>query len=180
MKKWFAVCLGAFISFGCATTQMEDFKIDAAATAQAPWEVGEVFSDAKCPLKLGAKCTRVFLGVTDQGHKVLQEFYSDGKKATDPYLIISDVSWEEVAQLDNLPSSRNAVDIVEGRLRAWYPSGAKYVEFVKNKSGNIQWTEWYESGGKKREMELKDGAGYIKEWDEKGNVTREQRTDKSE
>ncbi|MGL4666671.1 MAG: hypothetical protein ACRCWR_01925 [Saezia sp.] len=172
MKKLFVTCFSVFLLLGCASTPQgqtsSPFAIDAAATAKAPWKAGEVIADSiSCPVKQEQGCYRVFLGVTHDGHKVLQEFYNEGKlKATDPFLIKPTVEWKNIEQMDEVD---NPLDILDSNLKAWYPAGTKHLEWVKNDAGHYQVTMWHESGKKK--MQANFIGGEIKDltpWDEEG------------
>lgn len=147
MKKWFVILLSALLLQQGVVFAQEapalPFEIDTVATAQAPWKVGEVTSSARCSLEQEG-CYRIFLGVTAKGQTVLQEFYSEGKaELTDPFLVKSEISWEEIRELDKV---KNPLEILDSNLVARYPAGAKYVEIILDGKGGAYMVKWTEDG----------------------------------
>lgn len=118
MKKLFAVLFCSLVIAGYAFADEPSYEIDPVATANAPWKVGEkIIKEGSC---LGEKNYRKFLGVTQSGLALVQNFYSSGKKFTNPFLI-------PVRNAD-----KNTEDLcmrgMEGDYTVWYENGQKALE----------------------------------------------------
>jgi len=177
MKKLWAMLFCAVMLAGCVSTPKEEsalpFEIDPVATAEAPWAVGERIPDAMCSAPESRKCYRVFLGVTPDGHKVVQEFYAGDEVFSDPFLIKPTVDWDGIRALGYTVPYVQAVD---GRLTYWFPNGAKFAELVKNGDETLEVTMWHENGQVESYVYIKDGVvADAKEWDEQGSLIWEER-----
>ena len=183
VKKVFASLFCAFVVVGCAvtdntpTTENALYEIDPIATAKAPWSVGERIGPVSClyPEMRGLNpiprpCYRVFEGVTRQGFRIIQDFYADGSKASELYLVHPTVSFSDIADSRDYTSY---IDVLYGAYKGWYPNGSIFIEFVVDDrySGIVR--RWHENGKMSSEIEFIDRE-IIREnvWDLDGNPIR--------
>lgn len=158
MKKLLIALSSAFCIVGVHAQEAPSYQIDPAATANAPWKVGEKIVRAEpCDDKV---CYRVFLGVLVEGYSLIQMFYISGNKFTDPYKVF--INGNE--------------HIVNGKLIFWYENGQKKMEvFMQLGIKNGPAVSWYENGFKQDEGFFLNGRpiGVWRLWDENGNLTDE-------
>lgn len=170
MRTLYVLSYGLFLSIfvlcGCT-----DFghTIDLKATASAPWKQNaEVFRYDPWVLfaprttmsgKPDRRVTRRFLGVTTNGLYLVQDFYANGRKLTDPFLIIKsgDVTRLEIStdslMLSRIGLSSNVSDLpadalwtildgyIEGRLALWEPTGHPIAELFYENGQLIRFTK---------------------------------------
>lgn len=164
MKKLLITLFSALVLAGCAN---DPYKIDPVATAKAQWEVGELIFKEEPHFENSRY--RKFLGITDAGQVLIQEFYTrSGKKATNPFLVSS----IEAAKLDGGSFERE----IDGVMILWYENGQKALEgnFQKGKVQGV-FREWHDNGQKSLEGHVKNNTevGVWRERDKKGNLTKE-------
>lgn len=119
-----------------------EIQIDTQATASAPWKVGDTIVTLPCN-ELANTCYRTFLGLTSQGYRVVQDFYENGQKATDPFLIRPNIAFSSLSEVN---STTAFMDALYGNYKSWYPSGAKNSEINVNHTGAGNIKVWYENG----------------------------------
>lgn len=91
---------------------------------------------------------RKFIEKNKDGYYLVQEFYKDGKKYTDPFLL-KDYKEAMKTSHDILGCGYPDPIIIEGKYTAYYPNGQKWSEGVyKNGYRQGVWTQWYETGEK--------------------------------
>lgn len=189
MKKLFAVLLFAFLLGGYALAKQPVDVIDEAATTAAPWKVGEIVAEHGNGKSGGY---RRFLGVTTQGHYLVQEFYQEGDvKASDPYRLVYQkdvvnpvilgssidgalVGWYITGEKKFEATSENGLE--QGPRIVWYPNGQKMAEIpYQDGKPHGQGVLWYENGQKQGEglFQMGEQVGVWREWDERGNLIEE-------
>ncbi|CAK7059426.1 toxin-antitoxin system YwqK family antitoxin [Saezia sanguinis] len=134
---------------------------DPSATAAVPWETGETILTGPCFKQ--SNCYRKFLGVTDQGKVLIQDFYASGPKATDPYTVLTpqdaglpfvgttinaDTLSNEPTNIDNLFSKSPGID---GLHVIWSENGQKLSEAHYQQGSALPSfaTFWYPSNSTK-------------------------------
>jgi len=134
---------------------------DPSATAAVPWKTGETILTGPCFKQ--SNCYRKFLGVTDQGKVLIQDFYASGLKATDPYTVLTpqdaglpfvgttinaDTLSNEPSNIDNLFSKSTGID---GLHVIWSENGQKLSEAHYQQGAALPSfaTFWYPSNGTK-------------------------------
>lgn len=157
-----------FLALSIGLCHAADLKIDPAATSAAPWEVGEKIATVGCSFLTHA-CYRTFQGITPEGYRVVQDFYEDGQKATDPFLINTTVELEKLGVIGQSPALR---DTVIGTYTIWYPSGEKYGEILMNEDRSYTITAWFTNGTMSGKIQLSpnDTTLVYQEWDNEGNL----------
>lgn len=140
------------------------YQIDEQATAQAPLKPGDVIdlknlrATPKEPL-----IYRKFIGITDKGYYVVQDFYQHNNyKQTDPFVIM---------EFDRINDFKSDTTPIQGIYVQWHPNGAKWVEgqFQNGKEQGL-WTLWYDNGQKEEEGRYQDGEsqGFWTWWYDNG------------
>lgn len=187
MKKLLAMLLFAFLLGGYASAEQSAYVVDEAATAAAPWKVGEVVVEGK------GNVYRRFLGVTTQGYYVVQEFYQpEDVKSTDPYWLVDQkdvvvpvmngssingllVGWHVTGEKKLEVMFENG--LIQGFMRAWYPNGQKLFEILYQ-DGKPQGKamSWHENGQKREEgsFQMGEKVGIWWAWDERGSLIDEE------
>lgn len=190
MKKWLMVLCCVFLIPNVQAEKAISYEIDPLATTNAPWKVGErIIKEGSC---MGADVYREFLGITQSGFALLQDFYLSGEKFSDPYLKTVINAERNVGKscTNDLEGSftfwyKNGQRLAEGNYEdgkleglsaLWYENGQKQAE-INFKNGNINGlvTWWYKNGQKRVERNMKNGerVGIWLEWDEKGDLIEE-------
>ncbi|MGL4666968.1 MAG: toxin-antitoxin system YwqK family antitoxin [Saezia sp.] len=177
-----AVLLSIFITMGYATADTLSYQINEQTTAQAAWKPGD-------PLVLDGDDdieTR-FLGVTTQGHYLVQTFYTrNGAKKSDPFLVSTIENYQLSGRIGNYiswyPNGQKAHEgyyqngLLESYATSWYENGQKLAEgrYQNDKEEGLH-TVWYENGQKFNEQYFKNGEpdGHWITWDETGKKTQE-------
>lgn len=172
MRNLWVICLGAFMLLGSALAQESDtpsFEIDPVATAQVPWQVGEkTIEEAVChPYKSDADlCYTVFLGVTEGGDVIVQDFYATGEKQSDPYRVIS-LDGAKASMEDRMRYSPS----VDGEQVFYFKDGQKEAEasYQKGKRQGL-WVWWHSNGQMALEKNYQDDElhGAWRQWYENG------------
>lgn len=184
MKKMLAVLFCLCLGYLCHAQEVLAYTLNAAATAAAPWEVGGVVAhgvvyevsdidqskDLSRPDFVAQGVYRKFLGVTDQGLYVAQEFFDEGDvKFTDPYQLV-DAAYVTEADFSANMTSKGGVS---GRYVEWYLNAEKRYE-AQYDSGVLQGEEknWYSNGQLEGRRMFVDGtlAGESVHWYPNGNV----------
>ncbi|CAK7049194.1 MAG: hypothetical protein MESAZ_01082 [Saezia sanguinis] len=155
--------MAALLLGGCAGMSGErsdgdvSAQIDRAATAVAPWGVGEVVATGSLPSGGGpVEVYRRFVGVSVNGFFVVQDFYAHGDaKFSDPY--------ELMQQRDVSAAGFDAWrgEAISGPYLGWYPDGGKKYQlfFVHGRqSGDA--VMWGEDGAKAIEGMYEDGLAH--------------------
>lgn len=176
MMKLFAVLFCTLILAGCkqvGSVDCEDqrvtcslspanintYEIDPVATAKAPWKVGERIVEEGRFECLDLDYYREFLGVTQSGLALVQDFYLTGEKFTNPFLMT--VTDDEGNTQDSCPKD------IEGNYVQWYKNGQKKgeVNFENGKQKGLM-IAWYENGQKRVEVNFVNGKeeGCKTEW----------------
>jgi len=151
------------------------YEIDARATAQAPWKVGEVVV-AECMSRFEpVMIERRFVGITSDGKFVVQDFYqSSGQKLTDSFVMV-EREFVDILDWDHY-ESRHLVPI-EGVLITWYENGEKKCEgqYVDREPQGV-WVCWYETGRKLIEGAYENGEkrGVWIRWNRDGSKAEEE------
>ena len=174
MKKLFTTLLEILALSICFAGSAQAYKIDTTATANAPWKVGEVLVEIPFQIPAGTPTPvhRVFLGITTEGHYVVQELYTLTKtKRTEPYVLMDEQDVTDTIGWDDTPGDDRRIT---GKYIAYHPNGKKLAELTANKNGrwNGKITWWYENGQIERQGKVKDSTpvGEWKEWDEDGKL----------
>lgn len=172
MKKWLAAGVllfaGALAGAQGAVESNSAVAVDEAATAAAPWPVGDVVSrysdDYESSEQLsdlyrrhGAQvfvvfdAYRKFLGVTPEGGYLVQDFYEENDKPyTEPFVLMD--AQEVVLKEDVLrPGYRS----FSGPLVTWYLNGRQQQQ-VFYVDGGLQGPlmTWYDNGQKREETQF--------------------------
>jgi antitoxin component YwqK of YwqJK toxin-antitoxin module len=186
MRIIYAVVLTLFIGTGCTSgTKNADgvsYFIDQQATAAAQWPIGATVAE-------GRESERKFLGVTDQGYYLVQEFYSQSEiKRTDPYVVVDAesvssarpnvvgkyVTWFANGQKRSEDSVKDRH--YEGFSIAWHDNGQQMEKgLIKNGKRQGLWIIWYRDGKKKQQENYRHGnrQGLVIYWDENGQKSLE-------
>lgn len=169
MEKLF-ICLGIFVWIGSAQAKdLSAYTIDQVKTESAPWKINAIiFKNELHPKDEPAiSVYRQFLGVTQDGYYVVQDFFSEGKrKRTDPYQTteknvgipalnpVNDclLLWEEGGN-KRLEGCFDEHGQETGLFSAWYASGAKLLDghFFKGIAQG-QWFMWHRDGSKQADI----------------------------
>ena len=195
MRKLFSVacCVLFFALTGCVSTG-KDIALNADATAASGWGVGEKVAEGTndCFLVEGwGTCAmyRQFLGVTQDGGYLVQDFYEqDNVKMTNPYILLQK---EEVTTPDFAAFELH----IDGLYTKWHSNGHKWYEGVykdgrmsgvwtlrhgngqKAGQGNMegpneqgQWKYWHENGRRSAQGEFVNGnqVGLWRQWYDNG------------
>lgn len=193
MKKLSLTLFSIFFFANVYAQETLSYEIDEEATAKAPWRVGErVVTDEVCLWDVKKGCYIEFLGVTNTGDFLMQQFYKNGDRSFAPFFLIFEdeliipVSYQKghssgavIYWHDNWQKAREYYltdDQIDGHYRVWFRSGKKQTEatFANGKpEGLVQ--QWYESGGKDIEGHYKNGLqiGVWRQWDEDGHLISE-------
>lgn len=126
MRKRLIALFSVLVLGGCAIRgeNTPTYEIDAAATANAPWEVGENMGNVACESK--EPCDRIFWGITTDGKEPVQIFFANGSKHTDPYL---NIPWDGIRSADG---GVRLSPMIDGLFVVWYENGQKDFEgFLK-------------------------------------------------
>lgn len=170
MKKLLITLFSILILAGCSTIEENalPYKIDRIATASAPWKLGEKILEEECIFDaIYSECYRVFLGVMESGQVLVQEFYLNDLKATDPFFVQS-IHAAKLPLGSGLMASK-----VDGVFIVWHDNGQKWLE------GNMQngekdgiWTYWNMDGQKAEERHYQNGdkVGIWRVWNRSGLV----------
>ena len=204
MKKLFLLLFFTFITYANAQnaqnaqntqTSTHSFPIDEKATAIAPWKVGETVATINQHVvasDLSSKDTelpgyRVFLGITTDNYFLVQDFYENGNKYSDPYQLIrqsavlnNSPDWHTAlhgALVTYYPTGEKMVDkySIQGHFaketNIWYPSGQLFQQMRYIRTGNL-FTIYYPNGQKnlERQYNPKGQVIQMQEWDENGNL----------
>lgn len=155
-------------------------QIDKAASAKAPWKSGatvvrgnrHIIQKSVDPADYKAVSVyRVFLGVTNTGRYIVQEFYTTkDAKATNSYLLINkeDVTKEfcDVSDPDDPCESS-----IEGEYTTWYPNGQKEIQSnYTNGQLHGSYEQFYNNGQKMCEATYEQGdeIGHSSLWSYEG------------
>lgn len=103
------------------------------------------------------------------GNKFLvQDFFIDGDKQTDPYILTEGKI--KYTYNENMGTSYYPR---EGDRIVWYKSGTKHAEtHYKNNKEDGEWKTWYPNGNIKETLNYINGelVGNVKNWDENGKL----------
>lgn len=161
-----------------AQDNAQTYQIDEQATAQALWKVGEIIAEGEIPLGRtdASKVYRKFIGITNKGYFVVQDFYQEShKKTIDPVVItqkdfVTDISQSFttypfdsmfISWFDNEQKAAEGL-FQDGQRQGlwtwWYDNGQKWLEgeFLNNKKQGL-WTTWNRDGKKISETMFEAG-----------------------
>lgn len=149
----------------CAYAQTDEvpYQINEQATAQAPWKPGSIVAQTTNGTPEEPLIYRKFLGITDQGYYVVQDFYKGSNhKQTEPFVIM---------QLSEVTVFKSNTPSIQGIYVQWYDNGQKWV-YGQYQDGKEQglWTWWYDNGRKESEGQFQNGKpqGLWTYWDKEG------------
>lgn len=197
-KQWLMIlCTVLFISCTAeqATSSANLYTIDQAATAKAPWKPGDIVSKAVTSASDDPQddslldLHRKFLGITVNGHYLVQEFYAEsGQKYSDPFLItkqdaissgtsnkgkLGRITYYYLSGKKRAEGIANHDWWADGTATIWYESGQKASESLHQNRRMIRYTNWYPNGQMKADVHYEESKPpQITEWDEQGNITR--------
>lgn len=171
MKKLLIALFGVLMLMGCAHST---YKIDPVATANAPWEIGEVILERPFIIdNKPAPVHRVFLGMTSEGYYVVQEFYTlTDTKRTEPFVLMDRFDVNGLLGVYDTPGNWR----ISSQYVAYHPNGQKMIElFSKDGVFYGMSAAWHENGQVRMSGEVKGYAnvGIWREWDEEGNLIEE-------
>lgn len=162
MKKILTI---AFCALTLLSAKAANISIDPQATHKSPFQAGEKINTMNCgdsPLT----CYRLFQGLTTEGYRILQDFYENGEKATDPFLIHSTVPFSDLAIISD---STNFIDTLVDSYKAWYPDGTLNTEIIITGPGQGILRFWYPNGQLAGEGEFSgDNLTRAQMWDQEG------------
>lgn len=167
MKRLLIALVGSFVLFG-AQAQEPFYEIDPVATADAQWEIGGIMGKDACDAEEPCNC--IFLGITTDGKTVVQVFFPNGNKYTDPYLNI-------ILEGTRLPDGRvRLAPLIDGPFVVWYENGQKEFEgLYRDDQMEGVWRHWHENGEKEAEGSFQDGRkiGIWRWWLDDGTLDKE-------
>lgn len=162
---------------GCkdsAQTSISSIQIDEQATAHAPWKPGEIIANGESDLKsnIGLQnITRKFIGITNDGFFVVQDFYADsGNKLSNP-IIVMQQGWASDIQLISSIFTFDGSNTLDGELILWHNNGQKWVEgHYEHGRPQGAWRVWHKNGQKRDEFYFNNGKlqGKAISWYENG------------
>lgn len=142
------------------------YQLDKQATAHAPWKPGSIIAEGKTFYKIKEPIAiyRLFIGITDKGYYVVQNFYKHSNhKCTDPFVIMQPDRANKMDQFESIA--------IDGRLVQWHDNGQNWSDGLCQ-DGNEQglWTWWYDNGKKSHEGSYHNGKaqGLWTHWYENG------------
>lgn len=148
MQKLFAICLCFFILNGCSTTQKRpprddafQYEIDTAATATAPWHVGEIVTQGSVPNNgYMVDAYRRFWGITTKGYYVVQDFHQNNDaKFTNAYLLMRRID----VSSPNFAVGRQ----IDGPFSWWHPNGQQAIDALFNEGVEDGVWRWWGKNG---------------------------------
>lgn len=171
MGKWLMFLCAALLSTICLANdkgvEALSFEIDSVATANSPWKMGEKVDEFRCYYTSSERglCYTIFLGVTVNNNIVLQRFFPSGKKLSNPYTLIPNIT-------DFKHNHKN----MDGAYIEWYENGQQAAERYFEKGKNTgHWIQWYKSGQINYEYYIADSKGISRSiwWYPNGNKSQE-------
>lgn len=149
MKKvlWFISGAVMLMLFGCTTIEKK-YMIDQQATSQSGMDVGEVVAQGEESCFMidtwdTCKVNRIFLGMTQDGRYIVQDFFENGHvKMTDPYALLNK---EDVKSLNFSPFNTSR----DGHYVQWHSNGHKWYEgdYADGQIDGV-WRVWHSNGKK--------------------------------
>jgi len=176
IKKRVLTLLAAFITYNIQAQEIPLHEIDPVATGNATWEVGEKTIEQKnCYPLQELNCYTLFLGITDKGHMLIQDYYESGQKCTDPYEVI----FPHMAKESMSSRFSGRLTSIHGQMNIYYMNGHLIEKSFFNRGAyHGTSSRWHENGQKSSEIEYRNGwiNGLWIEWDKDGNKIKEIRT----
>lgn len=158
-QVWSVDCEDQRVTCSLGPANINTYEIVPVATAKAPWKVGERIVEEGRFECLDLDYYREFLGVTQSGLALVQDFYLTGEKFTNPFLMT--VTDDEGNTQDSCPKD------IEGNYVQWYKNGQKKgeVNFENGRKEGLS-TTWYDNGQKRVEVNFVNGKekGCKTEW----------------
>lgn len=127
MRVIWSLFLSALLSSACTAYAQNDtlpYQIDEQATARAPWNVGDIVAKGEVLSGVfgNSKVYRKFIGITNKGYFVVQDFYQENnKKYSVPIAIIQQDFVEDITQSD-------ITQPFDGMWLSWYKNGQTQLE----------------------------------------------------
>lgn len=177
-------------------TKIISHKLDSEATAKASWQTGHFIKESieyiPYTLGRGTWAQLKFLGITEHGYLLVQDFYLESNKIlTDPYLLLQEncpntiirqlkiegkfVSWSEFGH--KLSDGQYHNGKAEGYFIFWGENNRKHYEgFYHNAQKHGQWIHYWNSTGCKESQGIYENNhmhGIWEFFDQDGNKIKE-------